>query len=52
MTLLQQMLRTQERVDPYSTDMLMAQLTMLLLVLLREAQALRRKAPGHQHGPQ
>ena len=37
--LLQQMLRTQERVDPYSTDMLMAQLTMLLLVLLREAQA-------------
>ena len=33
--LLQQMLRTQERVDPYSTDMLMAQLTMLLLVLLR-----------------
>ena len=38
-TLLQQMLRTQERVDPYSTDMLMAQLTMLLLVLLREAQA-------------
>ena len=37
-TLLQQMLRTQERVDPYSTDMLMAQLTMLLLVLLREVQ--------------
>ena len=38
-TLLQQMLRTQERMDDYSTDMLMAQLTMLLLVLLREAAA-------------
>ncbi len=36
-TLLQQMLRTQERTDPFATDMLMAQLTMLLLVLLREA---------------
>ena len=38
-TLLQQMLRTQERMDAFSTDMLMAQLTMLLLVLLREAAA-------------
>ena len=38
-TLLQQMLRTQERMDPYSTDMLMAQLTMLLLHLLRQAQS-------------
>ena len=38
-TLLQQMLRTQERVDPYSTDMLMAQLTMLLLHLLRQVQS-------------
>ena len=38
-TLLQQMLRTQERMDPYSTDMLMAQLSMLLLHLLRQAQS-------------
>ena len=36
-TLLQQMLRTQERKDPFATDMVIAQLTMLLLVLLREA---------------
>ena len=35
-TLLQQMLRTQERRDPFVSDMIMAQLTMLLLVLLRE----------------
>ena len=35
-TLLQQMLRTQERKDPFATDMVIAQLTMLLLVLLRE----------------
>ena len=38
-TLLQQMLRTQERMDPFSMDMLMAQLTMLLLLLLRQAQS-------------
>ena len=36
-TLLQQMLRTQERMDDFGADMLIAQLTMLLLVLLREA---------------
>ena len=35
-TLLQQMFRTQERKDPFATDMVIAQLTMLLLVLLRE----------------
>ena len=36
MTLLQQMLRIQERKDPFVSDMVMAELTMLLLVLLRE----------------
>ena len=35
-TLLQQMLRIQERKDPFVSDMVMASLTMLLLVLLRE----------------
>ena len=35
-TLLQQMLRIQERKDPFVSDMVMAELTMLLLVLLRE----------------
>ena len=35
-TILQQMLRLQERRDSFTSDMLMAQLTMLLLVLLRQ----------------
>ena len=35
-TLLQQMLRIQERKDPFVSDMVMAELTRLLLVLLRE----------------
>ena len=38
-SLLQQMLREQEKMDAYSTDMIISQLTMLLLVLLREAKA-------------
>ena len=38
-SLLQQMLREQEKMDAYSTDMIISQLTMLLLVLLREAEA-------------
>ena len=37
-TLLQLMLREQERMDSYSEDMIISQLTMLLLVLLREAE--------------
>ena len=36
-TLLQQMLREQERMDEYSTDMIISQLSMVLLALLREA---------------
>ena len=36
-TLLQQMLREQERMDEYSCDMLLSLLTQLLLTLLREA---------------
>ena len=35
-TILQQMLRLQERRDSFASDMIMAQLTMLLLVLLRQ----------------
>ena len=38
-SLLQQMLREQEKMDAYSTDMIISQLTMLLLVLLRETEA-------------
>ena len=34
-TLLQQMLREQEHMDPYSTDIIISQLTILLLLLLR-----------------
>ena len=34
--LLQQMLREQERMDDYSNDMIISQLSMLLLILLRE----------------
>ena len=36
-TLLQQMLREQERMDEYSNDMIISQLSMVLLTLLREA---------------
>lgn len=36
-TLLQQMLREQERMDGYSKDMIISQLSMVLLTLLREA---------------
>ena len=36
-TLLQQMLREQERMDEYSNDMIIAQLSMVVLTLLREA---------------
>ena len=36
--LLQQMLREQERMDSYSNDMILAQLTQLLLTLLRESE--------------
>ena len=38
-TLLQKMLREQEQMDAYSTDIIIAQLEMLLLLLLREANA-------------
>ncbi|MBQ9148055.1 MAG: helix-turn-helix domain-containing protein [Oscillospiraceae bacterium] len=38
-TLLQQMLREQERMDRYSTDMILSQLTLLLLTLLRECES-------------
>ena len=38
-SLIQQMLREQERMDPYSSDMIIAQLSQLLLTLLREAAA-------------
>ena len=34
-SILQQMLREQERMDAYATDMMLSQLTMLLLILLR-----------------
>ena len=37
--LLQQMLREQERADPYASDMILNLLTMLLITLLREADA-------------
>ena len=37
--LLQQMLREQERMDVYSTDMIISQLNLLLLALLRQAQS-------------
>ena len=37
--LLQQMLREQERMDKFSNDMILAQLTQLLLTLLRECEA-------------
>ena len=45
-TLLQQMLREQERMDSYSTDMILSQLTLLLLFLLRSSgtQGEKRKA--------
>ncbi len=35
--LLQEMLREQERMDPYSSDLILSQLNQLLLLLLREA---------------
>ncbi len=38
-SLIQQMLREQERMDAYSNDMIIAQLSQLLLTLLREAAA-------------
>ena len=38
-SLLQQMLREQERMDPYSGDMIISQLSMLLLTLQRQAGA-------------
>ena len=37
-SLLQQMLREQERMDAYSNDMILSQLSMLLLILLRETE--------------
>ena len=37
--LLQQMLREQERMDAFSSDMIISQLSMLLLILLREAES-------------
>ena len=37
--LLQQMLREQERMDSYSKDMILAQLSMLLLTLLRQTES-------------
>ena len=39
LSLLRQMLREQEQLDEFSTDMIIAQLNMLLLELLREAKA-------------
>ena len=36
-TLIQQMLREQERMDEYSSDMIISQLSLLMLTLLREA---------------
>ncbi len=38
-TMLQGMLREQERMDDYSDDMILAQLSMLMMILLREAEA-------------
>lgn len=38
-TLLQNMLREQERMDPYSNDIILSQLNLLLLMLLRETAA-------------
>ena len=44
-SLLQQMLREQERMDPYSGDMIMSQLSMLLLTLQRQEGAPAPKPP-------
>lgn len=38
-SLLQQMLREQERMDAYSNDMILSQLSLLLLILLRQTDA-------------
>ena len=38
-TLIQQMLREQERMDEFSSDMIISQLSLLMLTLLREASA-------------
>ncbi len=50
-TLLQQMLREQDRMDAYSTDMILSQLTLLLLTLLRRdgAPTEKRKASNSLH---
>ena len=50
-TLLQQMLREQERMDSYSTDVIISQLTLLLLSLLRQqgAPAEKLKASNSVH---
>ena len=50
-TLLQQMLREQERMDAYSTDLILSQLTQLLLLLLRQngEPAEKRKASNSVH---
>ena len=50
-TLLQQMLREQENVDAYSTDIIISQLTILLLLLLRSngAPAEKLKASNSVH---
>ena len=50
-SLLQQMLREQERMDPYSGDMIMSQLSMLLLTLQRQegAPAPKLKASNALH---
>ncbi len=50
-TLLQQMLREQERMDSYSTDIIISQLTLLLLSLLRQqgAPAEKLKASNSVH---
>lgn len=42
-TLLQQMLREQERMEPYADDMIAAQLTQLLLITLRQQDAPAQK---------
>ena len=42
-TLLQQMLREQERMEPYADDMIAAQLTQLLLITLRQQNAPAQK---------
>ncbi len=50
-TILQQLLREQERMDEYSTDMIIALLTQLLLILSRSAQSAtnRLKASNALH---